>query len=41
MNFGMPKQDLVVFGVKIDDHNIVYLEGGKGQTILLLHGYTA
>ena len=26
--------------VKIDDHNIVYLEGGKGPTILLLHGYT-
>ncbi|OGP67169.1 MAG: hypothetical protein A2W27_02775 [Deltaproteobacteria bacterium RBG_16_44_11] len=27
--------------IKIDDHNIVYLEGGKGETILLLHGYTA
>jgi pimeloyl-ACP methyl ester carboxylesterase len=27
--------------IKIDDHNIVYLEGGKGPTILLLHGYTA
>jgi abhydrolase domain-containing protein 6 len=26
--------------VKIDHHNIVYLEGGKGPTILLLHGYT-
>ena len=26
--------------VKIDDHNIVYLEGGEGPTILLLHGYT-
>jgi abhydrolase domain-containing protein 6 len=26
--------------VKIDDHTIVYLEGGKGPTILLLHGYT-
>jgi len=26
--------------IKIDDHNIVYLEGGKGSTILLLHGYT-
>ena len=26
--------------IKIDDHNIVYLEGGKGPTILLLHGYT-
>ncbi len=27
--------------IKIDDHNIVYLEGGKGPTIVLLHGYTA
>ena len=26
--------------IKIDDYNIVYLEGGKGPTILLLHGYT-
>jgi len=26
--------------VTIEDHNIVYLEGGKGPTILLLHGYT-
>jgi abhydrolase domain-containing protein 6 len=27
--------------IKIDDHTIVYLEGGKGPAILLLHGYTA
>ena len=27
--------------IKIDDHNIVYLEGGKGPTVLLLHGYSA
>jgi abhydrolase domain-containing protein 6 len=27
--------------IKIGDHTIVYLEGGKGPTILLLHGYTA
>lgn len=27
--------------IKIDDHRIVYLEGGKGPTVLLLHGYTA
>jgi pimeloyl-ACP methyl ester carboxylesterase len=27
--------------IKIDDHNIVYLEGGTGPTILLLHGYSA
>ena len=26
--------------IKIDDHNIVYLEGGQGPTVLLLHGYT-
>ncbi len=26
--------------IKIDDQNIVYLEGGKGPTILLLHGFT-
>ncbi|MBT8490193.1 MAG: alpha/beta hydrolase [Deltaproteobacteria bacterium] len=27
--------------ITIDDHTVVYLEGGKGPTILLLHGYTA
>jgi len=27
--------------IQIDDHKIVYLEGGKGQTILLLHGFGA
>ena len=27
--------------IKVDDHKIVYLEGGKGQTILLLHGFAA
>ena len=26
--------------IQIDDHRIVYLEGGRGPTILLLHGYT-
>lgn len=25
--------------VQVDDHRIVYLEGGKGQTVLLLHGF--
>ena len=34
------KAGLIRKEVKIDDHNIVYLEGGKGPTILLLHGYT-
>jgi abhydrolase domain-containing protein 6 len=27
--------------IHVDDHKIVYLEGGKGQTILLLHGFAA
>ena len=27
--------------IQVDDHRIVYLEGGKGQTILLLHGFGA
>jgi abhydrolase domain-containing protein 6 len=35
------KANLVRKEVKIDDHNIVYLEGGTGPTILLLHGYSA
>ena len=35
------KADLTKKEIKIDDHNIVYLEGGTGPTILLLHGYSA
>jgi len=31
---GLAKKD-----IQIDEHKIVYLEGGKGQVILLLHGY--
>lgn len=27
--------------IKLGDHDIVYLEGGKGPTILMLHGITA
>lgn len=27
--------------VQVDDHRIAYLEGGKGETILLIHGYAA
>ncbi len=27
--------------INIGDHTIVYLEGGKGPAVLLLHGYTA
>jgi abhydrolase domain-containing protein 6 len=25
--------------IQVDDHKIVYLEGGKGQTLLLIHGF--
>jgi len=35
------KAGLVKKDIKIDDHQIVYLEGGQGPTILLLHGFTA
>jgi abhydrolase domain-containing protein 6 len=31
--------DLVKQSVQVDDHRIVYLEGGKGETIVLLHGF--
>ena len=27
--------------IRIDDHEIVYMEGGSGPTILMLHGITA
>ncbi len=30
---------LVKKEVQVDDHRIVYLEGGKGEAILLLHGF--
>ena len=30
---------LVKKEIQVDDHKIVYLEGGKGQTVLLLHGF--
>lgn len=32
--------DLVKEEVQVDDHKIVYLEGGKGETVILLHGFT-
>ena len=41
INAARSKAGLTKKEIKIDDHTIVYLEGGKGQTILLLHGYTA
>ena len=31
--------DLVKKEVQVDDHRIVYLEGGEGETVLLLHGF--
>jgi abhydrolase domain-containing protein 6 len=31
--------DLTKKEVQVDDHKIVYLEGGKGETVLLLHGF--
>jgi len=27
--------------VQVDDHRVCYLEGGKGETILLVHGFSA
>src|SRR5271157_2710872 len=33
--------DLVKKEVQVDDHKIVYLEGGKGETVVLLHGFGA
>jgi len=41
INAARSKAGLTKNEIKIDDHTIVYLEGGKGPTILLLHGYTA
>lgn len=41
LDLARSKVGLVKKQVKIDDHNIVYLEGGKGPAILLLHGYTS
>ena len=31
--------DLVKKEILVDDHRIVYLEGGKGETVILLHGF--
>ena len=39
MDAARSKAGLTKKEIKIDDHTIVYLEGGKGPTILLLHGY--
>jgi len=41
IDLGRSRAGLTRKEIKVDDHNIVYLEGGKGPTVLLLHGYTA
>jgi pimeloyl-ACP methyl ester carboxylesterase len=41
INAERSKANLTRKEIKIDDYNIVYLEGGTGPTILLLHGYSA
>ena len=41
LDLARSRAGLVKKQVKIDDHSIVYLEGGRGPTILLLHGYAA
>jgi len=33
--------DLVRKEVQVDNHRIAYLEGGKGETVILLHGFGA
>jgi len=38
---GRHSADLKKKEIQVDDHKVVYLEGGKGQTILLLHGFAA
>jgi pimeloyl-ACP methyl ester carboxylesterase len=41
INAERSKAGLAKKEVKVGDYNIVYLEGGKGPAILLLHGYAA
>ena len=41
ISYERSKANLTKKEIKIADHNIVYLEGGTGPTILLLHGYAA
>jgi abhydrolase domain-containing protein 6 len=36
ISYGLVKKD-----IQVDDHQIAYLEGGKGETILLIHGFGA
>lgn len=41
VNVGRYSAGLTRKEIQVDDHRIVYLEGGKGQTIVLLHGFAA
>lgn len=41
VRYGRSQAGLVKKDIRIDDHRIVYLEGGRGPTVLLLHGYSA
>jgi len=41
INYEREKAGLVQNEIMIDDHKIVYLEGGQGKAILMLHGYSA
>jgi pimeloyl-ACP methyl ester carboxylesterase len=41
INAERSKAGLAKKEIKVGDHNISYLEGGKGPAILLLHGYAA
>jgi abhydrolase domain-containing protein 6 len=40
INHERSKAGLAKNEIKVDDYKIVYLEGGKGPTVLLLHGYS-
>jgi abhydrolase domain-containing protein 6 len=40
INYERSKAGLAKKEIKVGDYNIVYLEGGKGPTVLLLHGYS-
>ncbi len=38
---GQKAAGLTEKSVEVDDHRIAYLEGGRGATVLLIHGYSA
>jgi abhydrolase domain-containing protein 6 len=41
IDYERSKAGLIKKEIKVGDYNIAYLEGGKGPTVLLLHGYAA